>query len=283
MRMAESVYKKEYLYERLQLWVDNLNLLYVAFTRAEKNLIVWSKKKGQTKTISELLTRSLSCIVSSENSNWNEEQPYETGTLLSSGKYKKDTTSTNIFFQKPLKRTVKMEIMPYQHIKFRQSNRSADFIRKGDEEWIENPSINRGLLLHTLFSAIKTETDIEPAIEHLIFEGIIGTKEMETDIRATIQKAFSLFEIRKWYSDEWQLFNECNIIYRENSKLCTRRPDRVMIKGDEVVILDFKFGEQREEHSRQIREYMALLTQMGHRNISGYLWYVERGILVPLT
>jgi ATP-dependent exoDNAse (exonuclease V) beta subunit len=270
------------LHERLQLWVDNLNLLYVAFTRAEKNLIVWSKKEGQTKTISELLTRSISCIASGENMNWNEEQPYETGTLLSSGKHKKDTASTNILFQKPLKRTVKMDIMPYQHIKFRQSNRSVDFIRKGEEEGIENPFINRGLLLHTLFSAIKTKADIEPAIEHLIFEGIIGTKEMETDIRATIQKAFSLPEIQKWYSDEWQLFNECNIIYRENGKLCTRRPDRVMIKSDEVVILDFKFGEQREEHSRQIQEYMTLLTQMGHRNISGYLWYVERGVLVPL-
>ncbi|KAA6334581.1 ATP-dependent helicase/nuclease subunit A [termite gut metagenome] len=282
IRMTESVYKKEYLHERLQLWVDNLNLLYVAFTRAEKNVIVWSKKKGQTKTISELLTQSLSRIVSGENMDWNEDQPYEMGTLLPSDKYKRDAASTNILFQKSLKRTVKMETMSYQHIKFQQSNRSVDFIRKGDEKEEVNFYINRGLLLHTLFSAIKTKVDIEPAIDHLIFEGIIGTKEMETDIRATIQKAFSLPEIQEWYSDEWQLFNECNIIYRENGKLCTRRPDRVMIKGDEVVILDFKFGEQREEHSRQVREYMTLLTQMGHRNISGYLWYVEKGILVPL-
>ena len=43
--MAESVYRQEYLNERLQLWVDNLNLLYVAFTRAGKNLILWSKKE----------------------------------------------------------------------------------------------------------------------------------------------------------------------------------------------------------------------------------------------
>ena len=42
--MAESIYGNDYLHERLQLWVDNLNLLYVAFTRAGKNLIIWSRK-----------------------------------------------------------------------------------------------------------------------------------------------------------------------------------------------------------------------------------------------
>lgn len=56
--MAESVYRQEYLNERLQLWVDNLNLLYVAFTRAGKNLILWSKK-GQKGTMSELIANAL--------------------------------------------------------------------------------------------------------------------------------------------------------------------------------------------------------------------------------
>ena len=56
--MAESVYRQDYLNERLQLWVDNLNLLYVAFTRAGKNLIVWSRK-DQKGTMSELLSAAL--------------------------------------------------------------------------------------------------------------------------------------------------------------------------------------------------------------------------------
>lgn len=52
--MSESVYRQDYLHERLQLWVDNLNLLYVAFTRAGKNLILWSKN-GQKGTVSNCL------------------------------------------------------------------------------------------------------------------------------------------------------------------------------------------------------------------------------------
>ncbi|KAA6329483.1 ATP-dependent helicase/nuclease subunit A [termite gut metagenome] len=283
-RMAESVYRKDYLHERLQLWVDNLNLLYVAFTRARKNLIVWSKKKGQVRTVSELLTQSLSCMASGRDIDWNEEQPYEIGTPLPSEKQEGgDTTSTNIFLQKPMKRVVKMEVMQHQYIKFRQSNRSVNFIRGGNEEGTANQFIDRGLLLHTLFSAIKTKTDIEPAIERLIVEGVIGTKEMEADVRTTAQKAFSLLEIQQWYSGEWQLFNECTIIYKDEDKLVTRRPDRVMVRGDEVMVLDFKFGKPKEEHSGQVREYMALLAAMGYGNISGYLWYVERGAVVPLT
>lgn len=59
--MAESVYRQDYLDERLQLWVDNLNLLYVAFTRAGKNLILWSKKdqKAQWQNFFPLPCREL--------------------------------------------------------------------------------------------------------------------------------------------------------------------------------------------------------------------------------
>ncbi|KAA6347384.1 ATP-dependent helicase/nuclease subunit A [termite gut metagenome] len=282
MRMAESVYRKDYLHERLQLWVDNLNLLYVAFTRAEKNLIVWSKRGGQARTVSELLTQSLSCLTSGESRDWDEEQPYEAGTFLPSEEHKPDTRSTNILLQSAVKKAVKATMMRHWNIKFRQSNRSANFIQGSDEE-IENRYINRGLLLHTLFSAIKTKADIDPAIERLIFEGVIGTKELESDIRATVQKAFSLPGVQKWYSNEWQLFNECAIIYKEAGQLGTRRPDRVMMKGDDVVVLDFKFGNSKEEHRRQVEEYMDLLARMGYEHISGYLWYVEKGAIVSLT
>lgn len=56
--MANSIYRSSYLEERLQLWVDNLNLLYVAFTRACKNLIIWGKQ-NQKGTVSELLQEAL--------------------------------------------------------------------------------------------------------------------------------------------------------------------------------------------------------------------------------
>ena len=82
--MAESIYGNDYLQERLQLWVDNLNLLYVAFTRAGKNLIIWSRK-NQKGTMSELLANTLPIVAKEEGIDW-EEDCYEQGQLCPSEK-----------------------------------------------------------------------------------------------------------------------------------------------------------------------------------------------------
>ena len=100
-------------------------------------------------------------------------------------------------------------------IEFRQSNRSADFIAGVDEAESSQRFINRGRLLHTLFSAIETEKDIDNAISQLVFEGVIGRSETEEEIRNLTQRAFSLPQVKDWYSGTWQLFNECDIIWQE--------------------------------------------------------------------
>ena len=109
-------------------------------------------------------------------------------------------------------------------IEFRQSNRSADFIAGVDEAESSQRFINRGRLLHTLFSAIETEKDIDNAISQLVFEGVIGRSETEEEIRNLTQRAFSLPQVKDWYSGTWQLFNECDIIWQENGELRNRRP-----------------------------------------------------------
>lgn len=271
--MAESVYREDYLRERLQLWVDNLNLLYVAFTRAENNLIVWSRK-DQKGTMSELLTNALTRVSQKTGGEWNENEPFEQGTLCIP-KAGNEKAATNKLLQKPEKLPVKMESARHD-IKFRQSNRSADFIRDISGEDSYHRLIDRGSLLHTLFSAIQTETDIEPAIQQLISEGIIGDRETEDEIRTLTTKAFNHPQVKEWYSGKWRLFNECAIIYRENGKTQTRRPDRVMMNHDRVIVVDFKFGKPDKRYERQVRQYIDLLSRMGHQNVEGYLWYAGK-------
>lgn len=162
-------------------------------------------------------------------------------------------------------------------IEFRQSNRSADFIAGIDEEESAQRFINRGRLLHTLFSAIETEADIDNAVSHLVAEGIIGHQTTADEIRELTRRAFSLPEVKQWYSGEWYLFNECDIIWLDNGKLFNRRPDRVMMKGDDIVVVDFKFGKPNKRYNRQVQDYMRLLVRMGYTasHINGYLWYVD--------
>ena len=294
--MAESVYRQDYLNERLQLWVDNLNLLYVAFTRAGKNLIVWSRK-DQKGTMSELLSAALPQVAKAEEGSWDEEGSiYESGAVYPSeeallhcvrkGKNKDADTpdgksrTVNKLAQKPVKLPVHTESMRHD-IEFRQSNRSADFIAGVDEAESGRRFINRGRLLHTLFSVIETEADIDDAVNRLVFEGIIGRAETEEEIRELTRKAFAQPQIKDWYSGTWQLFNECDIIWQENGELRNRRPDRVMMRDGAIVVVDFKFGKPNKKYNKQVQGYMELLVRMGYdaNAISGYLWYVEEEII----
>lgn len=276
--MAESVYRSDYLNERLQLWVDNLNLLYVAFTRPEKNLIIWSKK-DQRGTVAELLGNTLPLVAQAiEGSLWDEEfATFVSGSLYPSTiTEQRRKTSVNKLTFTPCKQSVCMKSLKHE-IEFRQSNRSADFIAGIDEEESAQRFINRGRLLHTLFSSIETEADIDDAVTRLVAEGIIGHKTSEEEIRSLTRRAFSLPEVRQWYSGEWRLFNECDIIWIENGKLFNRRPDRVMMKDNDIVVVDFKFGKPNKRYNRQVHDYMRLLARMGYdaSHISGYLWYVD--------
>lgn len=267
--MAQSVYRDDYLREQLQLWVDNLNLLYVAFTRAAKNLIVWGRK-DQKGTVSELLANALP----------NETEQGE----LCPSEAEEAKAVTNKLLQKPERLPVKMESARHD-IRFRQSNRSANFISGTPEEDSYLRLIDRGNLLHTLFSAITTKEEIEPAIQRLIFEGIIGDKETEAEVRAVTTKAFDHPEVQEWYSGRWRLFNECAIIYKEEGQTRVRRPDRVMMQEGRVVVVDFKFGKSDKSlsaHKRQVRQYMDLLARMGHTNVEGYVWYVQEETIHPI-
>lgn len=277
--MQQSIYRDDFLNERLQLWVDNLNLLYVAFTRAKKNLIIWGKA-GQKGTVSELLSQAIESIPALETSPSfcmvKEEREegdiiYTGGKLYLSSTKKGNNSSANKLLLKPQRLTVHLETLE-TNIEFKQSNRSADFIR-GEEETGEK-YIRQGQLLHNLFSVIRTQSDIPSAIERLRFEGIIESAKQEEQIRKLTEWALKHPLVKEWYSGSWTLYNECAIIYQENGELQTRRPDRVMMKNGEVIVVDFKFGKKHATYNKQVHEYMNLLANMGYQHIRGYLWYV---------
>lgn len=279
--MASSTYRSAYLQERLQLWVDNLNLLYVAFTRAGKNLICWGRD-GQKSTVSELLAAVLPEIARQGTGQWSEEDhTFEYGTPHPSIPATTQSAQTaNRLLQKPDKLAVQM-VSTHPAITFRQSNRSADFIAGLGEEEAAHRMIDRGRLLHTLFASIKVLEDIDPAVDRLIAEGVIAEKETEDEIRQLVHQAFSLPEVQDWYSGKWRLFNECEIIWQENGQLKTRRPDRVMMHDGETLVVDFKFGKPNKKYNRQVQDYMDLLVRMGAdpASIQGYLWYVDEEVI----
>jgi ATP-dependent helicase/nuclease subunit A len=272
-KMIDSVYRDDYLNEQLQLWVDNLNLLYVAFTRAEKNLIIFGKDKDvkpSTNNVSVMLGSILEDKI-------DDNGVYEIGECMPSIVENDEHVHTNKFLQQPSKISIKMASYLHQ-VQFRQSNRSTDFMNENNEEVNTRSYISRGKLLHQLFSMIYSEKEIDAAIDQLSFDGVINKGE-EDEIRNFTHQAFSSPEVKEWFNSDWDVLNERSIIWNEHGEVMNRRPDRVMVQGKEVVVVDFKFGKKDSKYNEQVRLYMNLLAKIGYQKIKGYLWYVTDGIV----
>ena len=56
-----------------------------------------------------------------------------------------------------------------------------------------------------------------------------------------------------------------------------------MKRGDETVVVDFKFGRANRAYSDQVKQYMLLLRDMGYSKVRGYLWYVANETIEEIT
>jgi len=159
--------------------------------------------------------------------------------------------------------------------RFKQSNRSLEFSIGRDSEGYTSRYIDRGKLLHRLFSDIREKKDLHSAMQQLLCEGLIASDEA-TSYREFAENALNHIDVLDWYSGKYKLFNECSIICSgPNGKHQIKRPDRVMLSDTCVKVVDFKFGKSSGKYRRQVEEYMILLRDMGYAGVEGYLWYVD--------
>ena len=301
-KMIGTVFEDDYKEEHLQNTVDNMNLLYVAFTRAGKNLFITGKKaskttftklqNGNTATdrsqIIQLVIDDLANELPGatiDDAGDKEAISFDFGTLLDcEQRVDKEKSTENPFELTPKTHKLKIETFPHP-VSFRQSNKSHDFINGEDIDPSDaNRYIKVGNILHQLFSTILTEDDIEPRLKQLEQEGVIYNDEVTSkELQNKIANALMNEKVKDWFSSRWKLFNECTILDydKESGDIHEHRPDRVMTDGKEIIVVDFKFGKPREEYHEQVQRYMTLLMRMGYEKVSGYIWYVVRNEIVP--
>ena len=291
-QLMGTIYEDDYQREHLQNTVDNLNLLYVAFTRASQSLFVIGKRNAP-KTRSLLIEQVLPLMAEKQPDailsgieNENDIIEFTYGTLIPEATKEKHKESTNPFLQKTTPVSINIETFD-NPLSFRQSNRSKDFIVSQDEEKDEQQQrqyIQTGSILHQIFSTIRTTEDIDIALKRLQLEGVLYDEQVTAEkISAMLRKRLQNARVADWFSDRWTLFNECTILTVENGNVVERRPDRVMTNGQEWVVVDFKFGSPKDEYHDQVREYMQLLADMGHTHIKGYLWFVYANRIEEVT
>ena len=286
-QMMGTIYEADYRHEHLQNTVDNLNLLYVAFTRACRSLFVIGRRKA-TGTRSLLIEQALPIVAEALQTDSqadillegldDDTQPLclTYGTLTSSHLSPLTSHLSKNPFLQPYE-PLPVAIRTFESkVSFRQSNRSKAFVEADNEEAARQQNyIQTGSVLHEVFSTIRTAADIPDALQRLQSEGVIYDGALTPErITSMLQKRLKDPRVADWFSNRWILFNECAILSVEDGQVCQHRPDRVMTDGHEWIVVDFKFGAPKPEYHDQVRQYMTLLASMGHDHIRGYLWFV---------
>ena len=303
-KLIGTVFEDDYKEEHFQNIVDNLNLLYVAFTRASKNLFVFGLRQGKTTLDNiakgtppgnrsyaiELALRQVSEQLEGSSLSFPDdigsEIHFEYGTLVPETHEKEHAVADNPFLIKPDKHIVSIATYP-QAATFKQSNKSIEFVKGEDVDPSDRTRyIKIGNVLHQLFSTIYTTADIPTRLNELEQQGIIYNDEITSaQLRTRIEDAITNPQVQEWFSKRWQLYNECTILEynKDTNEMEEHRPDRVMTDGKEFVVVDFKFGKEREEYKKQVQQYMEILIRMGHKKVSGYLWYVVKNNVVEVN
>ena len=278
--LSKSTFKKEYYEETLYTFMDSMNMMYVAFTRPKKELIIYAPdetKQKEIKTVSGLLQKLVSDkIFVTNNSDYapipdffdNSTNLFELQTLEKNEKPSK---------KKQLNEEDTFEISEYPVTKW---NQKLNILHHAKDFFIESikyieEKVNYGKLMHEIFSTIKTKDDIDYAINSQYYDGKLSSEE-KILLKQKIKSIVENKEVSDWFSDKWLVKNEESILDNEGN---IKIPDRVLINKDRTLVIDFKFGEARPEHNDQVAGYMQLLKNMNYPGIEGYLYYAEKGIV----
>lgn len=262
--LKDSIFYDDYHRELVYSYVDNVNLLYVALTRACEALYVYIPKRT-----GHIGTRLWDALQKDGTSNGSNRIEYGTPhPPVPSKEISNDETKVESRLLKDY---------PTSDV---TSSLRLSLERYFDDEQKQQSATSRrlGILMHSIMCEA---TDAESVIENIgkaTTAGKINEQQAE-ELTAIIKREFAREEVAEWFSKEWEVVrNENDIISSET--IGTRRPDRVMIRGNKAVVVDYKFGaEKYKQHSKQVGEYMNLLRQMGHSEVEGYVWYLTLGEL----
>jgi ATP-dependent exoDNAse (exonuclease V) beta subunit len=132
--------------------------------------------------------------------------------------------------------------------------------------------LKRGTLLHRIFELINDDSEINKTIDSIISEGLL-LEEEAMEVKNSVRSFFEMKEFREWFDGSWEVLNEREILAQGNFF----RPDKVLIKPDQTLVIDYKSGDKEAKHQKQIKGYARLLAEMGYPNILKYLVYLDQG------
>ena len=256
---AAEVYNQKKQEELL----DNINVLYVALTRAEEQLYMISNmnlsSKGEVPK-NNMCSFFINYLENNGGFDKNKlEYEFGNATKLSVAKQHVDTSKTIPLVS---------EILNPKNIKIAQ--REALMWGTHQQEAIEY-----GNVIHEILSFVKTKNDVDLAITKSIENGLITYAQKET-VFNTINEIVNHSELEICFADGNEVLNEQTIIQKEGK---TIKPDRmVLTKNKEVLLLDYKTGIHNVKYQQQLENYQTAIESMGYKVVKKALIYIGKGI-----
>jgi len=273
--LALSAFAEAYYEELVLTAMDNLNVLYVAFTRAKQRLYGWAPAKEKaTKTkdsfpyknvgklmhaVAESQTPLPSADYVDVRKEWSKDKKqWRIGDVVTEKEKKAPATPTQ---QAPLLFTNWRNVL---------SVRSAGIdVKDGDEQSLPR---KQGVLLHELLSKLTHPQQLPDALQQLRREGWVDDYQ-QMKLEQTLTDVLNMDALQPWHSGQYKRLAERNMLTADRQ---LRRPDLVLYNQDSCLVYDFKFtaaDDQQEKHQQQVQAYMEQLSAMGFKQVSGFVIY----------
>lgn len=284
---------------------DNLNVVYVAFTRAVRELHVYMPDEGHSsgesgKTAAEAIRRALTANVADPGTLYLDLAAYSSGPgewcyglptspVSPAEKSVPDTkhgpaeaTPTapgpfRVAFTALNRQMTRVEDL----VSDPTSDPDVDMPPLGDRTPGDEPD-RRTAAMHAILSRMETRDDLDMAIA-----GVIANTDIETAdyCRETIVRAMDSGgeEVARWFAPvaPRRLLEQTVYDARRDENY---RVNRLVWREDDTVdVVDYRFTPGHEDsHFSRVRTYMRLLGAMGYSKVRGYIWYVMRGEIVEV-
>ncbi len=263
-KLSDTSFAPNYTKERYEIALEELNTLYVAFTRAVERLYVFVQDKKAKDSAQHVLKSVLLNPDFALSNNFNNEV-FELGKLEIAEPHSENTIKDTPLKHYPVL-APELKLAPVK---------GKDFWKQLNTDTANQ--IREGIIIHsimaklTVFNMPNLSAELDKIINLMMLNGEISASKTPNYKIKIVELFNKITDLHQWFKPDWLVINEHKILANGQTHI----PDRVIIKDNDAVIIDFKKELKSENHHNQIKKYAALLTNMGYNVKGKYLVYID--------
>lgn len=252
----ESWAHDQYRAEQARSFIDDLNVCYVACTRAVNHLHIITGEAKTNAPDPESLIGWLSGRLSEMRGMGEYGVVLESGTPLKSEKEAAATTGIELQSFRSSD--------PLGRIKV-SADKEALFTEKG-----QLSARQRGTELHRLVASVRKLSDLEN-IKAMPTPWQRMSKIEWDKLIEDLEHIVADLNQMGWFDGSSGLLIERELVLANGD---VKRPDRVLL-NDLVHVLDFKTGSPEDKHKKQLGDYAAALQVLEQKDVKAWVYYTD--------